>query len=122
MFSGFKQLLFFDTVFPAAEKTLSAAVDVAGTHNMDLASLLMLGNLGSFTFHHSNTLVLLPGGLSCKYMSISSSTVKELLVSSGPSKMSKADFFNFLHAGISPSEVICESVGTNNASLSVDGL
>ena len=87
--SGFKQLLFFDTVFLAVENTL---VDVAGTHNMDLASLLMLGNLGSFTFHQSNTLVLLPGGLSCKYMSISSLIVKEPLVSSGPSKMSKADF------------------------------
>ena len=52
----------------------------------------------------------------------SSSTVKELLVSSGPSKMFKADFFNFLHARISPSEVICESVGTNDASLSMYGL
>ena len=68
---------FFDTVFPAVEKTLSAAVDVAETHNMDLASLLMLGNLGSFISITQIHLVLLPGGLSCKYMSISP------LVSSG---------------------------------------
>ena len=60
-FSVFKQLL-FDIVFPAMEKTLSAAVDIAETHNMDLASLLMLGSLGSFISITQIHLVLYPVG------------------------------------------------------------
>ena len=102
---------------PAEEKILSDAVEVVGIHRMDLANLLILGNLGSFTFHHSKIFVLLAGGLSCKYMSISSSMVKDPRVSSGPIKMSKADFLGFLHAGISPSPLICESVRTDSGSL-----
>ena len=71
-FSGFKQLLFLEMVIPAEEKILSAAVDVAGMHNIDLASLAMFGYLGSFNFHHSKMLVLRGGGFDCKYISISS--------------------------------------------------
>ena len=75
-------------------------MDVAEIHRINLASLLILGNLGSFTFHHSKIFVLLSGGLSCKYMSISLLMVKDPLVSSGPSKMSKAAFLGFLRAGM----------------------
>ena len=71
-FSGFKQLLLLDTVTPAAENTHSAAVDVAGTHNIDLASLAMLGYLASLIFHHSNIFIFQLGGFTCKYISISS--------------------------------------------------
>ena len=35
-------------MIPAEEKILSVAVDVAGMHNIDLASLAMFGYLGSF--------------------------------------------------------------------------
>ena len=45
-------------VIPAEEKILSAAVDVVGMHNIDLASFAMFGYLGSFNFHHSKMLVL----------------------------------------------------------------
>ena len=73
---------------------LSTAVEVTGTQSMDLANLLILGNLGTFTFHHSKICVLLLGGLSYKYISISSLMMmkKDPLASSGPNKISKADF------------------------------
>jgi len=54
MFFDFKQLLFLEMVNPAKEKTLSAAVDVAGIHNIDLASLI-LGFIHFPPFENINT-------------------------------------------------------------------
>ena len=84
-------------VIPAEEKILSAAVDVAGMHNIDLASLAMFGYLGSFIFHHSKILVLRGGDFDCKYVSTSSARLTfSSLLSSGPNKISKADFLLLL--------------------------
>ena len=100
-FSGFKQLLLLNTVIPAAEKTRSAAVDVAGTHNTDLTNLTTLGNLASLIFHNSNIFTCRLGALTCKYISNSSWMVKLSSFSSGPSKISKADFLHLLASGAS---------------------
>ena len=43
---------------PAAEKSLSEGAEVAGMHITAFASLAMLGNLDSLSFHHSRTFVL----------------------------------------------------------------
>ena len=80
-------------MIPVEEKIHSAAVDVAGMHNIDLASLAIFGYLGSFSFHHSKISVLRGGDFDCKYISTSSATLTfPSLFFSGPNKISKADF------------------------------
>ena len=66
MFSGFRHVLLLFTMYPAAENNLSKGIEVAGIQMTALASLAILGNLASLSFHHSRTFVLRAHTFSCK--------------------------------------------------------
>ena len=58
-------------MFPAAEKSCSEGVEVAGMHKKDLASDARAGNLASFKFHQDRGLPVFERGCSLKYISTS---------------------------------------------------
>ena len=64
---GFKQVLSFETVIPALEKTLSEAVEVAGTHKTSRTTLLSQGNLCFCSFHQLTWLLFRDTGASDRY-------------------------------------------------------
>ena len=49
--SGVRLALFLEAMFPAAEKSCSEGVEVAGMHKKDLASDARAANLASFNFN-----------------------------------------------------------------------
>ena len=69
--SGVRLALFLEALFPAAEKSRSEGVDVAGMHKKDLASDARAGNLASFDFHQDRGLSVFERGCSPKYISTS---------------------------------------------------
>lgn len=69
--SGVRLALFLEAMFPAAEKSRSEGVDVAGMHKNDLASDARAGNLASFDFHQDRGLSVFDRGCSPKYISTS---------------------------------------------------
>ena len=64
----------FDTMWPAAEKTLSAGTEVAGTQSTLVANFARCGNREAFTSHHRRGSVDEGAGFSLKYVSTSFSS------------------------------------------------
>ena len=68
--SGVRLALFLEAMFPAAEKSCSEGVEVAGMHKKDLASDARAGDLASFNFHQDRGLSVFERGCSPKYISV----------------------------------------------------
>ena len=99
MFSGLRHVLLLLTMFPVAKNNLSEGVDVAGIQITAFASWAMFGNRDSLSFHHSRTFVLRAHTFSFNQAPTSSFIVLPLVSSSGPNRMSSADFFAFFITG-----------------------
>lgn len=94
-FSGFRQDLFLVTIFPATEKILSEATDVAGIHRSFFAKAASVGNLSSFFLHHYNGFKLWSKAGSWLKYSISLVIVKSTASLESPSRKSIAVCFFF---------------------------
>lgn len=74
---GVRLALFFEAIFPAAEKRRSDGVEVAGMHKNDLASDARVGYFASFDFHQESGLSVFERGCCPKYISICHGTTNE---------------------------------------------
>ena len=89
-----RQLRRLVTVSPAVEKSLSIAVDVAGTHKIDLATLNKWVNLSSFIFHHSKRFVFLD--VKFKLTRLAQQSMQSVAVVKSPSKKKTKTAFDIL--------------------------